>query len=274
MKYKAMFSLKTAIELIYVIEQLSNAEIDRIFHVFGIGIHLTPKYNEPEIPKTKKVNTLLHYLKEPSAKGPFSDSFSKDLLQYLLDKFYRNRNDWEHGYEDSFSNTYQSLTNSVKLDGYIIKGKGIRKLLPEEIEEEKSETELMRLLDKFSFNTSKGHLQQARVNHVNGNWAGANSQFRSFIESLLIDICIKLLPSNKCENAATAIKLLGNTVSPPFLSARLNEVGNDSPFVTGLWKRLHPEGSHPGLSDDEDSTFRYHTTIVFAYYLLKRLEKR
>jgi hypothetical protein len=28
------------------------------------------------------------------------------------------------------------------------------------------------------------------------------------------------------------------------------------------------------ISDDEDCTFRYHITIVFAHYLMKRLTKR
>ena len=84
------------------------------------------------------------------------------------------------------------------------------------------------------------------------------------------------MPANKTDNAQSAITILSKTVNPPFLRADLNEVENSNckkPFIDGLWKRLHPEGSHPGLSDEEDSTFRYHITIVVAYYLLKRLEK-
>ena len=75
----------------------------------------------------------------------------------------------------------------------------------------------------------------------------------------------------------SSIILLSKTVSPAFLRADLNEVENNNcnkPFIEGFWKRLHPEGNHPGLSDEEDSTFRYHISIVVALNLLNRLTKR
>jgi len=150
-------------------------------------------------------------------------------------------------------------------------------MLPNKIEEAKTESELFTLLNKYSFSTTKGHLEQAITIHSQGNWAGANGQFRPFIESLLIDICRIILPNNKCENTNAAINLLSKTANPPFLRSDLNEVENPNcskPFIEGFWKRLHPEGTHPGLSDEEDSTFRYHITIVVAYYLLKRLSSR
>jgi integrase len=43
-------------------------------------------------------------------------------------------------------------------------------------------------------------------------------------------------------------------------------------FVNGLAKRLHPQGSHPGLSDQEDSTFRLHTVLLTARLLLERFD--
>lgn len=180
-------------------------------------------------------------------------------------------------YEDRFSYKYQSLANSLKRDGYIIKETTIKKMLPAEIEEAKTESQVFTLLKKFNFLTTKGHLEQAIYNHSQGNWAGANGQFRPFIESLLIDICKAVLPNNKCESANTAINLLSKTANPVFLRSDLNEVENSNcnkPFIEGFWKRLHPEGTHPGLSDEEDSTFRYHLTIVVAYYLLNRLAQR
>ncbi len=272
-----MLSLKTSVELIYIIEKLDDEEIDRIFNVFNLEILLTPTIYERKKTKSKKVNILLTYLKDPKNSGPFTGSFQLDLLQYIVRYHYRDFA--SHGIEvgNFFRVEFPALMNSLKLDGYTIKENEITKHLPSEIEEAKSESELFVLISKFGFLTAKGHLEQARSNYYQGNWAGANSQFRAFIEALLIDICRILLPSNKCESAASAINLLSNSASPPFLSAKLNEVENslcDTPFVFGLWKRLHPEGSHPGLSDEEDSTFRYHTVIVFARYLLKRLELR
>jgi hypothetical protein len=283
-----MLSLKTCFELIAVIDGYVEKIIDRIFFSFDIE-HLIHPING-KLTKDAKINILIKTVKRPPPKGPYSNSFNLDLLQYMVDHFYRYED--ENGssryisydpnfgtvrYEDRFSNKHLSLANSLKRDGYIIKERTIKKMLPNEIEEAKTESELFTLLNKYNFLTTKGHLEQAITNHSQGNWAGANGQFRPFIESLLVDICKFILPNNKCENANTAINLLSKTVNPPFLRSDLNEVENPNctkPFIEGFWKRLHPEGTHPGLSDEEDSTFRYHITIVVAYYLLKRLASR
>jgi len=281
-----MLSYKTCVELIYVIDGYVNDVIDRIFSVFGITHLIHPTLGQ--FNREQKLDILLKTLRFPPDMGPFTDSFRIDLLQHMVEQFYRFEEDPRDSsytfykdtnyieFEDRFLHKHKFLANSLKRDGYIIKGTVIKKLLPNEIEEAKTEDELSSLLDKFNFATAKGHLEQARNNHAQGNWAGANSQFRPFIESVLIDITKTILPDQKCESAGSAINLLSHTTNPSFLKSELNEVKNkrcETPFVEGFWKRLHPEGSHPGLSDEEDSTFRYHISIVFAHYLLKRLEK-
>jgi hypothetical protein len=61
-------------------------------------------------------------------------------------------------------------------------------------------------------------------------------------------------------------------VTPPFLSRDTNEwEDNGRGFINGLIYRLHPHGSHPGISDEEDSTFRLHIVLVTARLLLRRL---
>ena len=278
-----MLSLKTCIQLITIIENdMTQAEVDRIFYVFDLKYLIIPA--EPNQSKAKKANHLLGKLSIPTLRGPFSESFQLDLLEYVVIQFYQNAEKKQSHYLDEsseeyqslFSNKYHMLGNSLQRDGYSIQGLQIKKLLPVEIEEAKIESELFQVLKINKFEISKGHLDQAIDNHSRGNWAGANSQFRSFIESILMETANMLLPQNKCSSAASAINLLSNSVSPPFLSTLLNEVqiGNSGyPFVDGLWKRLHPEGSHPGLSDEEDSTFRYHMSVIFANYILKRLKQ-
>lgn len=60
-----------------------------------------------------------------------------------------------------------------------------------------------------------------------------------------------------------------------FLSTDLNEWdGKGLGFVNGLMKRLHPQGSHPGLSDADDSTFRLHIVLITARLLLARFDAR
>ncbi|ULC59671.1 hypothetical protein MBM09_01535 [Flaviramulus sp. BrNp1-15] len=282
-----MLSLKTCIELVYVLEKFSKEEIERIFLIFNLEYYLYP-INQRNNSNSKRINILLSNLKSSTLKGPFSGSFQMDLLQYVIDNYYRDKEEVTNKFydfptegkilfEDKFSNNFKKLSNSLKLDGFIIKGNNIIKLLPEEIVETKIDSELIALLTEFNFLTPKGHFEQAVNNHIDGNWAGANSQFRTFIESLLIEIVNILLPSSNCTSASVAIKILSNTINPPFFKKSLNEIESNKcnkPFVEGLWKRLHPEGNHPGLSDEEDSTFRYHLVIVFSHYLLKRLKKR
>lgn len=277
-----MLSLRTIEELTHVLDKLSRSEMERLYTVFGLTDLLYPA--DPKMTTAKRANVLMQLMLSPSMKkGPYSESLAFDVLQYVVNKYFREKGDPERHAtynktnQELFLDTHAHLINALKRDGFAINGTEIKKVLPEEIVEAKIETELIQLLDEFNFNRSKGHLEQAVDNHTKSLWASANSQFRTFIESLLIEICSTLLPSHSCSTAGAAINLLSNTVSPPFLQKDLNEVESprcDKPFVEGLFKRLHPEGSHPGLSDEEDSTFRYHITIVFAHYLLKRLQSR
>jgi len=62
------------------------------------------------------------------------------------------------------------------------------------------------------------------------------------------------------------------SLNPPFLHVDLNEWSGDGKnFINGVLRRLHPDGPHPGLSDEEDSTFRLHLMILIARLLLRRL---
>jgi hypothetical protein len=57
------------------------------------------------------------------------------------------------------------------------------------------------------------------------------------------------------------------------LSPELNEWDcNGTGYFNGLMRRLHPQGSHPGLSDADDSTFRLHTILIATRLLLIRFD--
>ena len=45
-------------------------------------------------------------------------------------------------------------------------------------------------------------------------------------------------------------------------------------FLNGLFKMLHTDGSHPGLSDEDHSTFRLHLALITGQALLRRLSNR
>lgn len=283
-----MFSVKTKFEIIKVLDKISLEELKRIISIFGFS-----RVNFPmNATRMEKTTSMFHELKYADKLGPFEqDPIEKELLQYIIDLYFvssgrngsieyiahnvgggpniTNKNAFEHEYKE--------LAHSLKRDGYIVEHKTIRKLLPTEIEEQKIESELFQLIVLFGFEQTKGHLDQAIKNHTQGNWAAANSQFRSFIESLLVEISAQFCPENKVKTGSQAMKVLAGSVNPPFLSEKLNEISfaqGDQSFVHGLFKRLHSEGPHPGLSDEDDSSFRYYLSVVFGNYLLRRLKSR
>src|ERR1700743_1068769 len=68
-----------------------------------------------------------------------------------------------------------------------------------------------------------------------------------------------------CRAARTAARALGRSDSSrPRL---MNWSSDRKNFINGLFKRLHPAGSHPGLSNQADSTFRRHVVLLTAALL-------
>jgi hypothetical protein len=288
-----MLNKRTLLEITHIIENWTTAKLDRFALVFGIEI---PEQIEGRVlSRAKKVNIIFTILDTNDIDGPFTKDIQLDSFQYILEKYNRENpiqtNDalssWlddvdeqpNQNLDEQFIQNNTRLYNSIKRDGFTIRNEHIVALLPEELIESDVENELIRLLNHFNFNTSKGHLEQAIENHSNGNWAGANGQFRTYMESLLLEISNTLIPARDCTNIGDAITWLSNPaiLNPVLLHQHLNEVpaqGLNAPYINGLWKRLHPTGSHPGLSDEEDSTFRYHTLMIFTRYLLSRMENR
>lgn len=168
---------------------------------------------------------------------------------------------------------HAGLLRALDQDGFKVVDNAIYRALLPELELPQAEDEIERLLRKFGLATLKGHLDQARDAHGRGEWASANGQLRAFYEGLFDDIARSLdpgasaLPSS--ENRRARLAQFG------FLDEGLNEWSYDGKnFVNGLFKRLHPHGAHPGLSDQEDSTFRLHVVLLTARLMLARLEAK
>jgi hypothetical protein len=168
-----------------------------------------------------------------------------------------------------------SLMRCLELDGFTISDNALRRILPAEAELPQAESEIMRLLDAHKFSTPKGHLKQALDAHGRGDWAAANGQLRTFVEGLLDEMAEKVDPAAKAISSGHNRRAHLASVKPPFLERTLNEWGdNGVGFINGLMARLHPQGSHPGLSDEADSTFRLHVVLVTARLLLVRFDAR
>ena len=154
----------------------------------------------------------------------------------------------------------------------------LARMLPDDVPEldfREAESEVVTLLDRSGFAIAKGHLSLALSAFQRGEWASANGQLRNFYESYLNEIAVGLGYSGNGDSIAKR-DYLGN-LSPPFLLSEYNEwnINNQKPqYVQGLMSRMHPHGGHPGLSEEEDATFRLQITLVTARLFLRRFNQR
>ena len=146
----------------------------------------------------------------------------------------------------------------------------LRPALPVELGP-KTNDEVRHLLAESGFTIALGHLDQALNAHVRGDWAAANAQLRTFMEGLLDEIAKALRPNEAqgitAENRRALLGKIGF-----FSTERKEWTGDGKNFINGLFKMLHTEGSHSGLSDMEHSTFRLHLALLTARTFLRRLQ--
>lgn len=175
----------------------------------------------------------------------------------------------------------ERFLRGLSLDGYVIawhenaSTPQLRTALPSAMDLPAADDEVHQLLRHFGFHTTLGHLDQAIDAHTRGDWAAANSQIRTFLESLIGDIALNIA-MRFTPQAAAALTSAENCrawlMQQQFLSSLRNEWTPDGKnYLNGLFKMLHTDGSHPGLSDDDHSTFRLHLGLVTGRALLRRL---
>jgi hypothetical protein len=167
---------------------------------------------------------------------------------------------------------------ALGLDGYVVTFDEnpphrplLRASLPAELALPAVDDEVHQLLKTFRFQVAAAHLDQAIDAHTRGDWAAANAQIRTYLESLFTDIAHQLRPQEAAEAKSfeNIRQLLGEI---GFFSKERNEwTPKGDGYINGLFKMLHTEGSHPGLSDEERSTFRLHVVLVTSRTFLRRL---
>lgn len=166
-----------------------------------------------------------------------------------------------------------AFRRALELDGFIVSGKTLHRALPVDMGLPTAQSEVDRLLEKHGLVTAKGHLRQALDAHGRGDWAAANAQIRTFFDALLDEIAVKIDSTALGLGSGQPRRTL--LASKGFLSRDLNEWDDKGlGFINGLAKRLHPKGAHPGLSDDDDSTFRLHVVLLTTRSLLTRFDER
>lgn len=116
-------------------------------------------------------------------------------------------------------------------------------------------------LARRGWTTAVGHYRQAIEAFASGNWASANSQLRAFFEDLVRNAG-GVPPgggTRHVQRAFDALEAAGKLVT------------GEQQFGKDLWSLLHANGSHPGLSDQDESRFRLLALTGYARYLLSRV---
>lgn len=115
-------------------------------------------------------------------------------------------------------------------------------------------------LEGRGWTTAAGHFRQAVEGFGAGNWATTNSQLRSFLEDML-PLAAEATDGKRPSSARAALDMLKKEVL----------LNGEFDFLKGLWTLCQSRGSHPGLSDRAEATFRLMVVTAEARHLLGRL---
>ncbi len=250
-----MFSRKTILETVKALNFQTHDDVERFSIEFDIEDVISGTYL-----KEKTTSIAKHLISNPKAIGPNGSKLTIEIIEYVIK---------QHGEFESFSETHPELAHSLDRDGFELTNNGLRKKLPVEFPVVEQEDQLISLLEKFGFDTAKGHYEQAVAAHARGEWAAANAQLRTFVEEFFNKTQTIVCPGQFLSSNERKIAL----AKAGFFIKEYNEyLFNGTGFVEGFWKRLHLEGSHPGLSEQSDSTFRLHLVILVIHHFLMRIE--
>lgn len=269
---RSLFSRRTVIAAIDVLEvKQTQAEISSMIVDFGPEIYL--QLSEGGSAKSRMVE-----LKKFVDRNPLRQVDGNILENELVERAIRFLPSLEREYPwstpPSSKPEFDRLRHALGQDGFVISEGELRRELPSDVGLPNAEAELVRLLHKHGLVVAKGHLDQSLKNHAAGNWASANSQIRTFMESLFDELAVMRDIAAPSKKSGQERRTHLANVSPPLFDRALNEWGdNGVGFINGLMARLHPQGSHPGLSDEKDSTFRLHIVLLTACFFLERFDR-
>ena len=272
------FSRSTVIAAIEVHDStLTQADTSRL--LLKLGQEINDAVSGEGVSVRKRMNDLIQFVDNhpghPADDGPLEMVIVEAAVALLPPD--RAETPWSEPLPlppimNRFRRVLQQFRRVLQQDGFVVADGALRPALPADIGLPSIESELMQLLKKHGFSTPKGHLEQAFDAHTHGKWASANGQLRTFIDALLDEIAEKLDPSVRAVGSGQHRR--AKLASLGFLSTLLNEWDDDGRgFINGLVRRLHPQGPHPGLSDEDDSTFRLHIVLLTAALLLRRYDR-
>lgn len=271
----AEFSRRTWLSAIDVIEENRHfSQSDLTKFIIELGTEVRRAIRDERFSAAKRLNDLREFIDDNpdyvTDDGPIVGAVIEKAISFIPRPV-----EWTGWAEPAPPTALQNrLLHLLNQDGYAVRSGALIPSLPADLDLPGVQSELFRLLDQHHFLTPKSHLEQAIENHARGNWSSSNGQLRNFLEGLLDEIAVRLDPAAADIRAGHERRTRLSLGLRPFLSTDLGEWSSDGKnFVNGLMKRLHPAGPHPGLSDEEDCTFRLHIVLLTGRLLLARFDR-
>ena len=248
-----MFSRKTILTLVDALDFQTHNDVER----FCVEFEIEQVIDNLSYIKQKETAISKYLIANKEAKGPMGSALVVEVIEYLL------KNKYPSG------ERFIEFKHNLEKDGFLLTENSVRTSLPSQIPLVETEDRLVEILKNRGFDIALGHYEQAVAAHGRGEWAAANAQLRSFVEEFFNKIHALINAGNATQSQARKAEL----ANVGFFSREYNEfLHNGTGFVEGFWKRLHPEGSHPGLSESADSTFRLHLVLLVLHYFAERLD--
>lgn len=248
-----MFSRRTILKLVEALNFNTHDEVERFALEFELEAIVSGEWINQ-----KKTSISRHLIAHGNEKSSSGAPLVVDVVEYLLR-------------EASSNSDFSALRNCLASDGYELTDRSVRQSLPQAIPLTESENKLLAILKARGLRVAIGHYEQALAAHGRGDWAATNAQLRSFVEEFFNQSHVLL---NAGTGQSTQQRKQDLASSGFFISQYNEFFGNGTGFVEGFWKRLHPHGSHPGLSESADSTFRLHMVLLVLHHYAERLDEK
>ncbi|KAA0977149.1 hypothetical protein FQ154_09630 [Paeniglutamicibacter gangotriensis] len=114
------------------------------------------------------------------------------------------------------------------------------------------------------FTVAANHYQQAFSSFKAQSWEACNASTRATVESFIVGVATQkagFVPAPNQGGGGHAITALNN--------ANMFEPGEHD-YVKGFWKMSHTNGSHPGLSSNEEALFRFSAATSALTFFINR----
>jgi len=245
MKYSQLLIERMAA---WLADNFSKFQLEMLFRKYKIG-NMYPEGTS----KYKRTLSILGQMINREEAEPIMKDIWEKIGEHINLKMVK-------GQSNKFD---RQLLTALRADGYEMVNGKIIPAPPLQLMAE-SVGHLQMILRQRNFVVAEGHLIQALDNYQRGNWAACNAQLRVLLEEVWNVICEKHSNEEKYMVGGGARKWLEDK---GILSKK------ESEFIQSWFNMMHTEGSHPGLSSQEDSRWRLHVTVSTTHWAIMALDK-